>query len=289
MTSLIPISVSSLGRDNPSGSTQEATFLPDLAAAIRQEYDASQTAARSVITHAINIGQLLLKAKNAREFKCTGGFSNWVKRHCQISLREAQRYMRLAKYRSILEKVDATHVSFFSLRGALQRISEELKRQAAGTAREKSSDTTEVDRVSEEPSDPAAIAHIERCQIIKALIAKGEGQKAVDVDLLTRVGQETRTFVQEVVALARKHGHRLSQARFAGADYDAETIAMLMLKLAENKLNPYAAFAPRRQKGCGDRPSHPHSESSRFVQFLQRRQHLVPAEPSAPRKVCSHA
>ena len=272
MSSNVPTIAASLGLDNPSNSDNEALSLSDLAIAVRREYEACQTAARSAVAHAINAGELLLKAKHAREFECTGGFGAWVKRHCQISLREAQRYMRAAKYRLILEKVDATRVSFLSLRGALQLISEELKSQAAAPRRGGPSGTSNVDRVREEPSDPAAIAHIERCQKIKALMARSRGRKAVDVDLVMQVGRETRTFVREVVVIARKHGHRLSQARFADAGYDEEMIAMLLLKLAEQRLSPDEAFAPRRQIKSGDRSSRPIAESPHVVQFRQRRQ-----------------
>jgi hypothetical protein len=55
---------------------QAGPSLPDLADAFRQEHQACKAAARSALTHAIKAGELLLKAKNAREFKCTGVITN---------------------------------------------------------------------------------------------------------------------------------------------------------------------------------------------------------------------
>ena len=222
--------------------------LLDLADAFRQEHQACQAGARSAITHAIKAGELLLKAKNAREFGCTGGFHEWVKRNCQVSIREAQRYMRLATHRGILEKVDATRVSHWSLRGALQLIAQELKLQGATSRTE--APEGENDEKNEEPLDPAAMAHIDRCQKVRDLMKKRK-MKADEADLRMLVGRETRAFVDEVVTTARRISQRMQQGRFDTAGYDAETIAMLLLRMAAERLRPEEAFAPSRQKGEG--------------------------------------
>ncbi len=226
---------------------QVGLSLLDLADAFRQEHWACQAAAQSAIAHAIKAGEVLLKAKGAKEFKCTGGFHKWVKCNCQVSVREAQRYMRLAMHRGILEKLDATRVSHWSIRGALRLISVELKLQDAVNCLEVP-DECENDEKSEEPLDAAAIAHIDRCQKVRDLMKKRR-MKVVEMDLRLLVGKETRAFVDDVVATARKYGQQASQGRFESAGYDAETIAMLLLRMAAKRLNPEEAFAPSGQKG----------------------------------------
>ena len=227
--------------------------LSDLEIRIREECQHCETFSRLSLSRAIKVGELLLLAKGARDFELTDGFNKWVRQHCPFSIREAQRYMRLFKHRSILEKTKATRVSFWSLRGALQRINEELKRQAATQGRKKP--VGEGEQEHEDSADPAAVVHIERCQKIKSLLRKDGRKQITEADLITRVAVEKRAFVDKIMAIAREFGQRLSNERFESAGFDADTIAMLLLRIAEHSLNPYEAFAPRRQKKrCSGRP-----------------------------------
>jgi hypothetical protein len=227
---------------------EQSLSLGDRADAFEQEHQACQAAAQSAIMHAIKAGELLLKAKSAREFGCTGGFHEWVKRNCQVSVREAQRHLRLATHRDILEKVDATRVSHWSIRGALRLITQELKLQSAASSQLESADETEDDQDHEVAADPAAIAHIDRCQRVRDLMRKRK-MKAVEADLRMLVDRQTHTFVAEVVATAGKFGQQASQGRFESAGYDAETIAILLLRMAAERLRPEEAFAPSPQRG----------------------------------------
>ena len=127
--------------------------------------------------------------------------------------------MRLATHRGILEMVDATRVSHWSLRGALRLIAVELRLQEAASSPLESTDETESDQKSEEPADPAAVAHIDRCQKVRHLMKKRK-MKTVEADLRILVGRETRAFVDAVVARARKFGQRASPGRF-------ESVAMM--------------------------------------------------------------
>ena len=232
----------------PDKHGKQTPSLLDLVAAFKKEHEACQSASRQALGHAIAAGEILLKAKNAREFALTGGFRKWVQQNCLVSVREAERYVELAKHRGILEEVDATRVSHWSIRGALRLIAEAKKRQAAGD--DESPAETENDHNKEKTLDPAAMAHIDRCQKVRDLMKKRK-MKADEADLRMLVGRETRAFVDEVVTTARRISQRMQQGRFDTAGYDAETIAMLLLRMAAERLRPEEAFAPSRQKGEG--------------------------------------
>jgi hypothetical protein len=74
--------------------------LPDLAARIRAEHEATSSALKSSVGHAIAAGELLLEAK---ELLKHGQWLPWLAEHCAISERTAQLYMRCAKNRAAIE------------------------------------------------------------------------------------------------------------------------------------------------------------------------------------------
>jgi hypothetical protein len=74
--------------------------LPDLAARIRAEHEATSVALKSSVGHAILAGELLLEAK---ELLKHGLWLPWLAEHCAISERTAQLYMRCAKNRAAIE------------------------------------------------------------------------------------------------------------------------------------------------------------------------------------------
>jgi Protein of unknown function (DUF3102) len=74
--------------------------LPDLAARIRAEHEATSAALKTSVGHAIAAGALLLEAK---ELLKHGQWLSWLAEHCAISERTAQLYMRCAKNRAAIE------------------------------------------------------------------------------------------------------------------------------------------------------------------------------------------
>ena len=69
--------------------------LVDLAARIRSEHDKVCHSVRASVDHALRVGSLLLEAKKLVDH---GGWIEWVERHCNLSERSAQAYMRIARH-----------------------------------------------------------------------------------------------------------------------------------------------------------------------------------------------
>jgi hypothetical protein len=99
--------------------------LQDLAVRINREHEATeiavhaaQAAAHSAVTHAVNVGCLLLEAK---EQVGHGSWEAWVKAHIAFSPRTAQVYMRIAD--AVAGGVlDPQHAADLSIRQILTRI-----------------------------------------------------------------------------------------------------------------------------------------------------------------------
>jgi hypothetical protein len=74
--------------------------LADLAARIRAEHEATATALKDSVRHAIAAGEMLIEAKALLKH---GQWLPWLREHCTISERTAQLYMRTAKNRKVIE------------------------------------------------------------------------------------------------------------------------------------------------------------------------------------------
>jgi hypothetical protein len=89
-----------------------AVVLGDLAARINAEHAAAVLHAGTAITHALNVGEMLLQAKEA----CAHGqWLPWLRQNVSFSDRTAQGYMRLASRKEI-----RNDVADMSVRKALQ-------------------------------------------------------------------------------------------------------------------------------------------------------------------------
>lgn len=77
-------------------------FLPPQ---IRQEHEAVLAAIRKGLTHARNVGELLIQAKAQ---VAHGGWTDWIAQNCPFSKRSAENYMRIAEHWSeIVEKAQS--------------------------------------------------------------------------------------------------------------------------------------------------------------------------------------
>jgi hypothetical protein len=76
-------------------SIEQSNSLADLAARIRAEHEASTLAIKRGLQHAITCGRLLIEAKAQLRH---GQWLPWLREHCQVPERSAQRYMQLAIY-----------------------------------------------------------------------------------------------------------------------------------------------------------------------------------------------
>jgi hypothetical protein len=94
----------------------------NLAERIRAEHQAVITAATDMVRHAIEAGRLLIEAKAQVNH---GGWLPWLEEHCELSERQAQRYMRLAERMPKLLEANPSRVSdlsTLSIRGALAML-----------------------------------------------------------------------------------------------------------------------------------------------------------------------
>jgi hypothetical protein len=92
--------------------------LPDLAARIRVEHEATIAALRSGVVHAMAAGDLLIEAKAQVPH---GQWRPWFNKNCRMSERSGQLYMKLAKNRATIEKAkgkSATGVADLTLNEA---------------------------------------------------------------------------------------------------------------------------------------------------------------------------
>jgi hypothetical protein len=89
--------------------------LTDLAARISAEHRASTAAMQRGVEHAIRAGELLIEAK--RQLK-HGHWLPWLIKHCEMSERTAQLYMRLARAKPELE-ANPQRVADMTVRGAV--------------------------------------------------------------------------------------------------------------------------------------------------------------------------
>ncbi len=108
--------------------------LGDLAQRIQTEHQAVIAATVSGLEHAMAAGDLLLKAKQQIEH---GQWVDWVERHCKVSERSAQVYMRLAQNRAAIESNQKRSTAAdldLSVRGALRAIAAPVKTKATGAS-----------------------------------------------------------------------------------------------------------------------------------------------------------
>ncbi len=75
--------------------TEGSNSLADLAHGIKTEHEAVCHALKRELAHAITAGNLLIEAKALIPH---GGWLPWLKEHCGVSERSAQRYMDLARH-----------------------------------------------------------------------------------------------------------------------------------------------------------------------------------------------
>jgi Protein of unknown function (DUF3102) len=73
--------------------------LPIIAIGIKERLAAAESATRRGLEHAIAAGLLLIEAK---ELVAHGEWLDWLQTNCQLSQRQAQTYMRLARKRHIV-------------------------------------------------------------------------------------------------------------------------------------------------------------------------------------------
>ncbi|MCG8433286.1 MAG: DUF3102 domain-containing protein [Gammaproteobacteria bacterium] len=95
--------------------------LLDLATEIRAEHEACSVAAETAARHAIKAGHLLIQAKDGMPH---GEWLRWLAKHCEVSARTAQAYMRLARKAAELGEAEAQRVADLPVRQAIKAIAD---------------------------------------------------------------------------------------------------------------------------------------------------------------------
>ena len=93
--------------------------LPDLAARIRAEHEATISHLRQGAQHAMAAGDLLREAKALVKH---GQWLPWLKENCAIAERTAQQYMRLANNRDLIERRNPHDHADLTIAGALELL-----------------------------------------------------------------------------------------------------------------------------------------------------------------------
>jgi len=97
----------------------ECVDLACLAARINAGHEECLAAARTTLENACAVGQLLLQAKAAVEH---GKWSSWIEANCRFAIREAQRYMKVARSAPLIKAQDSD-LSKMTLTEAIELLS----------------------------------------------------------------------------------------------------------------------------------------------------------------------
>jgi hypothetical protein len=123
-----------------TGGPESFADLDELAQRIKEEHSNVARALHRGFIHACAAGELLIQAKRKAGH---GKWSPWLRDECNISMRTASLYMRLAKTRTGIESQIGNAVADLTLRGAMKLLSpprpsdppaEEMAEGGAGTA-----------------------------------------------------------------------------------------------------------------------------------------------------------
>ena len=98
----------------------ESTSLSVLASRINAEHREAETAARTAIEHARNVGELLLEAKERLQH---GQWLHWLAQNCDVKERQARNYMHLAENWTTIQAKSAPGADL-TVKGALRLLQE---------------------------------------------------------------------------------------------------------------------------------------------------------------------
>ena len=85
--------------------TEQTGSLSSLAEQINHEHQQAEDSAKKAISHALAAGRLLVEAKSQVKH---GEWLPWLKANCDVSDRQAQRYMKLADNWQAIESKNDT-------------------------------------------------------------------------------------------------------------------------------------------------------------------------------------
>jgi len=128
------------------------TELEKAARHVRSEHQAMSGAVKDVVVRAMNLGDVLKQKKVALGH---GRFIVWVETECDIDRRMAQRYMKLAEARPVIEKYMAKSdiMSSLTLTGALRLIAKDKKAGPTATVAYDNAEKRLIEKLERLPDD----------------------------------------------------------------------------------------------------------------------------------------
>jgi hypothetical protein len=207
----------------PTQDVTASNSLTDFAARIRNEHIAVGVALKHSVEHAMAAGDLLMEAQAQLKH---GQWLPWLK-SCGISQRTAQRYMRLARNRSLIE-ANATPVSDLGVSGALALLSVPRRDSEMTTLFEKL-----VDRAADASFDFFELDELEHLAterlsqhelLVKASATVegiGELLSACTSERAEKIAAETKEFSERIVAISGEfRAAGLDEMGLADAEFD---------------------------------------------------------------------
>lgn len=245
-----------------------------LAEQINEARDRREKSATATIKHAARVGELLLTAKR---FVAHGAFGPWLQDNCSLSQRQAQRYMQVAMNRHLLEQNGGPS----TIRGMLHALTHERQQHTEGQdddsgiaaeevaeedePKDEDEGITEVEPEDEDEDEdegieeerpeeelPLPLPEHEKHELRRMRLPRllgGQGLTDRERKVLVAVNKNVGCFVRDIAKAAMKHGKRLSKKKLGkDADVDDKLMAMVLISLAMEVLDPLEVFAPQQEK-----------------------------------------
>lgn len=260
--------------DNTVVDNEEALHL---AKQINKAHHDCEGAARDAVKYALHAGELLLKAKKLVKH---GKWGDWLKKHCLVSPRQAQKYMRLWKRRGQLDAGNPNWRAHLTLSQANDFLAERdvLPEDAAeiegvpledddgngnsnGNAAnpDELGDDNQGDEEEDadgkdgngEPDDEAADGehaaavkqHQVRCTRLKRFTA-GDPVTAKDKPVKAAIDKGIDRLVEDVLKVIHKHARKCHTKAVRNMGTDQEFVAMALAAELKNRLDVDRLFAP---------------------------------------------
>lgn len=203
---------------------------------IKGELKECEKHSRLAVEHMLRLGDLLVQAKKTLGH---GEFYPWLKQKCDLGQRQAQRYMKVARHREIVEKANASRATHLSLTAALAAIEKEL----AGTDTTPPKDGEGQDAL-ERDYDAELDRHKKRCEEFQRFL-QDETSITAGPALRRGVKEDINKVILDMIAVARRHGKKLTTKKLKGLGSDQDLVAMVLLAEAKGRIDPINDFAPK--------------------------------------------
>jgi hypothetical protein len=200
----------------------EAVQLRNLAREIKQHHESFEKGLRTSLSHAREAGDKLLEAKKLLGH---GNFSDWVEKNCAVSLRTAQKHMRIAQRWSELD-AKAPGTAHLTIDAVLERLGNSTSGETEGGEPESAS---------------------------KSTTNRGDGalRNALSKAVEKKVDAQVGTVFEEVIRCIKQAADDLCRAAAGQDGADPILVARRLTKAVRERLVPTRVFGPGGPKRNG--------------------------------------